>query len=173
MRHFRLGRKLPRETECFLQCDYAEALIRIGFFFPADRALERERNRAIANKRDRRFILSREGKRESARGSEGKRVCSAFELACAFLMRVTRRYRNPLLRRMPSAAHRLAVSGNALSRKSADTPDFEIAKHFHTLVVSTLCSRARARATFRSLPDFCLSFFPLSAHTRAHTAAVA
>lgn len=89
----------------------------------------------------------------------------------AFLMRVTRRYRNPLLRRMPvpSAAHRLAVSGNALWRKSADTPDFEIAKHFHTLVVPTPLSRPRFAAVPSvartvppsapfTLPNFFLSF---------------
>ena len=57
----------------------------------------------------------------------------------AFLMRVTRRNRNPLLRRRPlvGLAHWLPVSGNALSRKLAATADFEIAKHFHTLMVST------------------------------------
>lgn len=108
----------------------------------------------------------------------------------AFLMRVTRRYRNPLLRRMPvpSAAHRLAVSGNALWRKSADTPDFEIAKHFHTLVVPTPLSRPRFAAVPSvartvppsapfTLPNFFLSFtsffFSVSVHTRAHTDAIA
>lgn len=109
----------------------------------------------------------------------------------AFLMRVTRWNRNPLLRRMPvlSAARRLAVSGNALWRKPAGTPDFEIAKHFHTLVVSTppdrpplpspspfpapfpppssspSCHCAHG-ATFRSLCVF--RFFFVSPHTRAH-----
>lgn len=99
-------------------------------------------------------------------------------------MRVTRRYRNPLLRRMPvpSAAHRLAVSGNALWRKSADTPDFEIAKHFHTLVVPTPLSRPRFAAVPSvartvppsapfTLPNFFLSFtfFFRFSYIRVHT----
>jgi len=84
------------------------------------------------------FCFGIKRKTEREREREG----GVFEFARvrrAFLMRVTRQSRNPLLRRMPalSAAHRLAVSGNALWRKPAGMPDFEIAKHFHTLVVST------------------------------------